>query len=246
MITIQYGDCVNLMAEMQANTVSTIFADPPYNTKNKTDKTVKYDRNKDFAAKNWQNFHADWDTIDRYYAWSLRWMRQAYRVLIDGGSMWVCGSFHNIPECAIALKKAGFYTVQWVAWCIPNAFPHLAGQKMGNANQVLIWARKGKRQYYDYERAKTYTSNGTNLRDFWIINNDAQAGRKWKHPSKKPVALVTRALDISTPKGIGSLVLDPFGGSGTTGDAAQKLGLDCLMMDNKPEYIDMMHQRIAA
>lgn len=246
MIDIRYGDCAALMQGMEERSVQTVFADPPYNTGNKKDKTVTYDRNQDFAKKNWTNFHADWDTIDRYYAWSLRWMRQACRVLVDGGSIWVCGSFHNIPECALALRKAGFYTVQWVAWCVPNAFPHLAGKQMANSNQTLIWARKGKRHFYDYERAKMYTQKGTNLRDYWIIPNDCTAGKRWKHPSKKPVNLVVRALDISTPKGAGAVVLDPFGGSGTTGEAARQLGLDCILMDNKSDYIDMMNRRLAA
>ena len=246
MIDIQHGDCVGLMAVLAPGSIKTIFADPPYNTGNKKDKTVAYDQNKDFQRKHWTNFHAEWDTIDRYYAWSLRWLRAAYRVLDDGGSLWVCGSFHSIPESALALRKAGFWTIQWVSWCIPNAFPHLAGKQMGNANQTLIWARKGKRHFYDYERAKLYTTRGTNLRDYWIIPNDCSAGRLWKHPSKKPVNLVLRALDISTPKAAGALVLDPFAGSGTTGLAAQQLGLDCVLMDSSAEYIALMNRRIAA
>lgn len=246
MIDIQHGNCVDLMRALPAASVQTVFADPPYNTGNKKDKTVEYDRNQDFRKKNWTNFHAEWDTIDRYYAWSLRWMRDAYRVMADGASIWICGSFHNIPECALALRKAGFWTIQWVSWCIPNSFPHLAGKQMANANQTLIWARKGKRHFYDYERAKMYTAKGTNLRDFWLINNDCVAGKRWKHPSKKPVALVLRALDISTPKGAGSLALDPFAGSGTTGEAARQLGLDCILMDSKADYIAMMERRLAA
>lgn len=245
MITIREGDCRDVLRELDVGTVTTIFADVPYNTGNKKNKTVKYDRNKDFADKNWTNFYADWDTIEDYYAWSKEWMAEALRVLVDGGSIWVCGSFHNIPEAAAALKEVGFWTITWVSWCIPNSFPHLSGKGMTSANQILIWARKNtKTNYYDLEAAKRYTENGTNLRDYWIIPNDGRPGRLWKHPSKKPPALVKRALDISTPKGADALVVDPFAGSGTTGVVAQELGLDCLLIDNKPEYVEIMKERL--
>lgn len=243
-ISIVQSDCLEAMAEMGSASITTIFADPPYNTGNKADRTVKYDKNADFARKNWHNFHSDWDSIEHYYAWSLRWIRQAYRILRDDGTIWICGSFHNIPECALALRKAGFYTIQWVQWCIPNAFPNLQCAKMANSNQTLIWARKGSHHYYDKGTAKQY-NDGKNLRDYWIVNNDCTAGKQWKHPSKKPVELVARALNISTPKDAGAVVLDPFAGSGTTGIAAQKLGLDCVLIERKPEYAKMIRLRLS-
>lgn len=245
MVTILAGDCTEVMKSIPDGHITTAFCDPPYGTGNKKDKTITYDRNKDFEKKNWTNFHADWDTIDQYYKWSRYWLIEAYRVLKDGGTIWICGSFHNIPEAALALNNIGFWTIQWVSWCIPNAFPHLSGKQMSNSNQTLIWARKGRKgHYYDYEAAKRYTDNGTNLRDFWTVPNDSRPGRLWKHPSKKPPALVKRALDISTPKDVGAVVLDPFAGSGTTGEVAQELGLDCILIDKKPEYIEMMNRRL--
>lgn len=238
-------DCVDGMADLEAASVDTIFADPPYNTGNEIDKTATYDQNEDFAAKNWSNFKADWDTIPDYKAFSLGWLRQAKRILKPKGSIWICGSFHNIPTVASALEELGFYTIQWVAWCIPNAFPNLAGVKMGNSNQTIIWARPSKTetQYYDLAAARKY-NDGKNLRDFWLINNDSLAGRYWKHPSKKPFELVFRALDISTPKQRGSVVLDPFAGSGTTGSVAKHLNVDCILFERKAEYIPMIRNRV--
>lgn len=244
---IKIGNCDSVlgMSTLQSESIDTIFADPPYNTKNKIDKTVTYDQNADFASKNWTNFKADWDDINDYYEWSFTWLAQAKRILKPNGSIWICGSFHNIPDVARALKALEFYTIQWVSWCIPNAFPHLAGIKMGNSNQTIIWARpyKGVTQFYDLEAARRY-NNGKNLRDFWLINNDTSAGRFWKHPSKKPFDLVYRALDVSTPKHASATVLDPFAGSGTTGSAARHLGLDCILFERESAYIPMIKDRV--
>lgn len=249
-IQIRNCDCVFGMSQLDASSINTIFADPPYNTGNAIDKTVTYDQNENFAQKNWQNFHSDWDTIDDYQAFTRAWLCQAQRILKPNGSIWICGSFHNIPDVAYTLNALGFYTIQWVAWCIPNAFPHLAGIKMGNSNQTLIWARKSKAvtQFYDLDAARKY-NDGKNLRDYWIINNDSQAGKLWKHPSKKPFDLVFRAIDISTPKHPTNsenraTILDPFAGSGTTGSVAKHLGLDCILFEKKAEYITMLRDRV--
>lgn len=233
------------MADLANDSIDTIFADPPYNTGNEINKTATYDQNENFAQKNWTNFHSDWDTIHDYRQFSIEWLSQAQRILKPTGSIWICGSFHNIPDVALTLRTLGFYTIQWVAWCIPNAFPHLAGIKMGNSNQTIIWARKSEKvtQFYDLIAARKY-NDGKNLRDFWLINNDAQAGRVWKHPSKKPFDLVYRALDISTPKHRSAVVLDPFAGSGTTGSVAKHLGIDCVLFEKKLEYISMIKDRV--
>lgn len=238
-------DCVFGMSQLEPESIDTIFADPPYNTGNKTDKTITYDQNADFASKNWTNFRADWDSIPDYSKWSSTWLTEARRILKPTGSIWVCGSFHNIPEVALTLRSLGFYTIQWVSWCIPNAFPHLAGIKMCNSNQTIIWARphESVTQFYDLEAARRY-NNGKNLRDFWLINNDTAAGRFWKHPSKKPFDLAFRALDISTPKNVGAVVLDPFAGSGTTGSAAKHLGFDCVLFERESSYISMIKDRV--
>lgn len=248
-------DCLDYLAEVDDQTVDVIFIDAPYNTGNKKDKTVKYDRNKDFAKKNWVNFHADWDSIDKYYSWVLKWAKHSRRILKPKGSIFACGSFHNIPETALAFKKAGFYTIQWIQWCIPNAFPNLQGQKPTNANQTIIWARpyEDVTHYYDKAAAKNY-NNGVNLKDYWIIpkeSNRKGPDKPWlNHPSKKPVALIERALDISLPKQDWVRVLDFFAGSGATGEAtlniARRYGINihCDQVEKEAKYVDGILARI--
>lgn len=53
----------------------------------------------------------------------------------------------------------------------------------------------------------------------WTVNNSAT---KWKHPSKKPVRLIKQAIEVTTPAWTTSVILDPFAGSGTTGQAANE------------------------
>lgn len=56
-----------------------------------------------------------------------------------------------------------------------------------------------------------------------------------KHPTVKPVKLMEWLVTLVTPPG--GTVLDPFGGSGTTGQAAKNLGFDCILMEAEAAYI---------
>lgn len=70
---------------------------------------------------------------------------------------------------------------------------------------------------------------------------DDRAGSK--HPTVKPIALMEWCITHLTPKG--GTVLDPFAGSGTTAEAARRLGFDCILMEAEPDYVDFLRQRFS-
>jgi len=63
------------------------------------------------------------------------------------------------------------------------------------------------------------------------------------YPTQKPLGLVTRILQAHARQG--DLVLDPFAGSGTVGEAAARLGLDWILIDEAAEAIEIMRERLA-
>ena len=62
-----------------------------------------------------------------------------------------------------------------------------------------------------------------------------------RHPTVKPIALMQYLIRHITPPG--GTVLDPFAGSGTTGEAAKREGFDCILMEAEPEYVEFLRQR---
>ena len=68
---------------------------------------------------------------------------------------------------------------------------------------------------------------------------DDRAGSK--HPTVKPIALMQALVRHVTPPG--GTVLDPFAGSGTTGEAALREGFNCILMEAEPEYIEFLTKR---
>ena len=74
--------------------------------------------------------------------------------------------------------------------------------------------------------------------DVWDFDRPKRSD---EHPTMKPVALVARAITNSSAKG--NLVLDLFGGSGTTLIAAEETGRACRMMELDPKYVDVIINR---
>ena len=62
-----------------------------------------------------------------------------------------------------------------------------------------------------------------------------------KHPTMKPVELIANELKISSNKN--SIVLDLFGGSGSTLIACEQLERECYMMELDPKYVDVIINR---
>lgn len=256
MYTVAYdtthGDCEYFLDGVPDEWFDVIFLDPPYNTGNNKS---KYSKIKKLQDKKWDNFHADWDTIENYQEWAYGWLTKMRRTIKKKGSAFICGSYHNFPELGVAAKQAGYYIVTSIAWCIPNSMFNAAMTEMVHANQLVYWLRPHKdiTHYYDKDAAKRI-NGGKNLRDYWIIPNRAQRktdDKPWlQHPSKKPIELVERCIDITMPKVNWSRIGDFFAGSGTTGEAvwniAQRynLNLHCSQGDKNEEYVRNILARI--
>lgn len=72
----------------------------------------------------------------------------------------------------------------------------------------------------------------------WEVDRPSRSA---EHPTMKPVALITRAIENSTHKG--ALVLDPFGGSGSTLIAAHLTGRKARLIELDPRYVDVICRR---
>lgn len=63
------------------------------------------------------------------------------------------------------------------------------------------------------------------------------------HPTVKPIALMQQLIRRVTPPG-GGIVLDPFAGSGTTGQAARNEGVNAILMENHKDYASFIRRRL--
>jgi len=97
--------------------------------------------------------------------------------------------------------------------------------------------------YSDMSNAKRW-GNPEGLRcrgDMWFVPYETK--QKTGHPCPFPVKLVEKCLKIQGLKS-GSVVLDPFAGSGTVGEAAKNLGMHAFLCEISPTYCDLIEKRI--
>ncbi len=105
---------------------------------------------------------------------------------------------------------------------------------------------KELRNQYDgivegYEQLRRPFHPEKNFTDVWTFN--IMGGKEsLNHPTQKPLRIIKRIIETSTNKG--ALVLDCFGGSGTTAKACQELKRNFILMEIKQEYVEMANNRL--
>lgn len=110
----------------------------------------------------------------------------------------------------------------------PRKLPRMYHDDKKHFNQAGSYDENG----IDRRAGKTYPNR--NMRTVWNINT---SGSKDKHYAMYPEKLLVRMIEAGCPKG--GLVLDPFGGSGTTGITAKKLQRNFINIELNPEYSEI-------
>ena len=194
------------------------FTDPPYNVNYANSAKDKL-RGKDRAIIN--------DNLgDGFYDFLLA----ALTPLLTHcqGGIYVAMSSSELDTLQAAFRAAGGHFSTFVIWA-KNTFT------LGRAD----YQRQYEPLLYGWpEGAKRHWCGDRDQGDVWQINKPM---RNDLHPTMKPVELVERAIRNSSQPG--DLVLDPFGGSGTTLIAAQKSGRIARLMELDPKYVDVIVQR---
>jgi len=235
--TLLKGDCVELLNQFDFK-FDMIFADPPYFLSNdgisvQSGKMVSvnkgtWDRSNGFEKDNEFNH---------------RWLKACKDHLTENGTIWVSGTFHNIFSVAQMITELDYKILNCITWAKTNPPPNLSCRYFTHSTEFIIWARKGKKSshYYNYDLMKTI-NGGTQMKDVWNL----PAISPWekscgKHPTQKPLALLTRIILASTEKN--NWILDPFTGSSTTGIAANLANRKFLGIDKEEEFLNISKNR---
>jgi site-specific DNA-methyltransferase (adenine-specific) len=215
-----------------------VFADPPYFLSNdglsiQSGKIVsvnkgEWDKSGGFDFIN--NFNREWLTLVR-------------DKMKDDATIWISGSMHNIFSIGQLLNELGFKILNVVTWEKTNPPPNFSCRYFTYSSEIIIWARKSDKvpHFYDYRTMKEMNGD-KQMKDVWRL--PAIAG--WekscgKHPTQKPLSVLTRLIMASTKKG--AWILDPFAGSSTTGIAANLVGRKFLGIDKETEFLEISKNR---
>lgn len=231
------GDCFKLLEEFDFK-FDMIFADPPYFLSNggislQSGKVVCVDK-------------GDWDkgkSAEDVMEFNMEWLRLCRDKLKDNGSIWVSGTYHNIFSVAECLTQLGYRILNVVTWQKTNPPANISCRFFTYSTEFVIWARKSKKVAHKFNYAVMKQLNdGKQMTDVWRL----PAIGRWekscgKHPTQKPLSLLTRIILASTDTG--DWVLDPFSGSATTGIAANLCGRRFCGIEKEDDYCRMSMAR---
>ncbi|MBQ2852608.1 MAG: site-specific DNA-methyltransferase [Bacteroidales bacterium] len=235
--TLLHGDCFQLLKEFDFK-FSCIFADPPYFLSNdgisvQSGKIVSVNK-------------GDWDkgkSHQEMMNFNMEWLSLCREKLKDNGTIWISGTYHNIFSVANCLTELGYKILNVVTWAKTNPPPNISCRYFTYSTEFVIWARKSdkKAHYFNYDLMKQI-NGGKQMTDVWNLPAIAVWEKSCgKHPTQKPLALLSRIIMASTQQG--EWVLDPFCGSSTTGIAANLLGRRFLGIDQEHDFVMMSKNR---
>lgn len=225
-------NCFNILPDIPENSIDMIFADPPYFLSN-GGFTCHAGRKVSVNKGKWDVSKGKEET----YLFTLRWLRECRRVLKPNGTIWVSGTSHIIYAVGYAMQDLGYKILNDIAWFKINPPPNLSCRYFTHSTETILWAAKNKdsRYYFNYDLMKKLNNNKQML-SLWSIKAPGAEEKKYgKHPTQKPLELLTRIMLASTKKG--DIVLDPFSGSSTTGIAAFKEGRQFMGIELEEEYL---------
>ena len=228
--TIVHGDCFDVLPQFDFK-FDMIFADPPYFLSNGG---ISYQAGKVVCVDK-----GEWDkggSPESIMEFNRKWLSLCREKLKDNGTIWISGTHHNIFSIANVLTELGYKILNVITWAKTNPPPNISCRFFTYSTEFIIWARKCPKvpHKYNYELMKAI-NDGKQMTDVWRF----PAIGRWekscgKHPTQKPLALLTRIILASTDEH--DWILDPFAGSSTTGIAANLCGRRYLGLEKESNF----------
>lgn len=158
----------------------------------------------------------------------------------DGAILMICMDWRHAEELIAAGRGCGLTLINLCFWNKTNGG---MGSLYRSKHELVGVFKKGKAPHVNNVELGRHGRYRTNVWDYAGVNTFRQgrAADLVDHPTVKPTALIADAIrDVSHR---GEIVLDPFGGSGSTILAAQKTGRRARLIELDPAYVDVAIRR---
>lgn len=234
-------------------TAQLVFADPPYN----------------IGKADWDRFETETEYLD----WVVDWVGRAGELVAEDGSLFVMGFSEGLADVKYRLSREceWYDTVRWLVWSYRNK-PQMGDTEFTRSHESLLWLRKSDEYRFRMDRVRIPYNDHTEAYPVRPQGGTSQfgeeAGYEWDpnvdgakprdvidvptvnnassertdHPTQKPEELLRKLVWATTDRG--DLILDPFGGSGTTYAVAEQLGRRWIGTDPDPDYRETIERRL--
>ena len=187
-----------------------------------------------------------WDKsegFDYINDFNRKWLTLAREKMKDDATIWISGTMHNIFSVGQILNELGFKILNVITWEKSNPPPNFSCRYFTYSTEQIIWARKSEKKphYYNYDLMKQINGD-KQMKDVWKMPAIAPWEKSCgKHPTQKPLAVLTRLILASTKPN--AWILDPFTSSSTTGIAANLSNRRFLGIDQEEDFLTISKNR---
>ncbi len=235
--TLLQGDSIELLPQFE-HKFDMVFADPPYFLSN-NGLSIQSGEIVSVNKGNWDKSYG----LEYINNFNRKWLKLVRDKMKENATIWISGTMHNIFSIGQILTELDFKILNIVTWQKTNPPPNFSCRYFTHSTEQIIWARKNEKvpHYFNYELMKKLNDN-KQMKDVWSLPAIAPWEKSCgKHPTQKPLSVLTRLILASTQKG--TWILDPFTGSSTTGIAANLLERKFLGIDLEKEFLDISMNR---
>lgn len=235
------------MADMSPGSVDLVVTSPPYN-----------------AGKSYSSYD-DTRTLDEYENFAKAWVTCIPRLLKPHGSLWLnvgytkTGENETIPLTYLyhpLCKQAGLKLVQEIVWHYEGGMSYKK-RFSHRTERWQWWALDPMKATFNLDAVRDASLNrtvdkrnnplGKNPTDYWyydrVVGGTAAGADKTHHPCQFPVKMIERIVKACS--NASEIILDPFGGSGSTAIAALNTGRQSISIEMDASYHEAAQQRLA-
>jgi site-specific DNA-methyltransferase (adenine-specific) len=264
--TLYFGDNLTVLRSIPDSSIQLVYIDPPFNTGREQQRSkVTTKRNNEgnrigFKGERYETVKSTVlsydDQFANYWEFLAPRIEEAFRVLVNSGTLYLHLDYREAhyakvlldalfgPECFLneiiwSYDYGGKSKSRWPA----------------KHDTILVYVKNPKNYYFNSEEVdrEPYMAPGLVTpekiergklpTDVWWHTIVSPTGKeKTGYPTQKPVGILRRIIQASSKPG--DVVLDFFAGSGTTGFVANELGRRFILVDQNPESIQVIKDRL--
>ena len=217
-IKLYCDDCLNIMKQIENESIDLIVTDPPYLIKYKTNRRKNKDH--DFCS---EILNDDNEQL------IIDYIRECYRILKNNTAMYMFCNCDKVDFFKQELENAGFKIKNMIIWVKNNWTAGDLKAQFGKQYEIIFLVNKGRKCF-----------NGKRIIDVWMF--DRISGKKQLHQNQKPVNLLKQCILKHSDEN--DIIFDGFMGSGSTGVACIETNRKFIGVELDKKYFEIAKERI--
>ncbi|MFX1334008.1 MAG: DNA-methyltransferase [Promethearchaeota archaeon] len=261
MNSVTNENCLQFIQKLPDKSIDIVLTDPPYAISSGNKLSMRNIKKQKGFGGDWNIINEKWDifSFQDYCRLIENMLKETYRVLKPTGTVFICGTYHNIGIINYFALKTTYNIINEIIWFKRNAFPNLSQKCMTASHENILWLSKSDSWNYNYEAIKETSyhfdkikESDKQLRSVWDIPNNKEkdellyrtvfTDQSYWIKSQKPLRLIDRCIELASQPG--DIIADWFSGSGTTLVSASNHSLSFIGCEINPKYVEVIRWRL--